>query len=145
MPNMPAARPLEDGQSLLTVGFSQIFKTAKHINSEYRHGLRWFLLAVLFSEAAANALVIVSVVYLNEHIGFSGAQIGIFFLITLIAGLPGAVVATKVTGLLDPKRSWQLAAASLTIWTAGGAILMDLLPQFAAYLWGAGFGLNLGW
>ena len=51
MSTAPANHVLPEGHSLLTEGFKQNWKTAKSINRHYKHGLRWFLLAVVFAEA----------------------------------------------------------------------------------------------
>ena len=146
LPHMPAARPLEEGKSLLWEGFHQVFHTAKRINNTFRCGLRWYLLAVIFAEAAANAFTVVAVVYLDEHKGLTGTEIGIFFLVVLLASLPGSYVQPRITGRLDPNRSWQLCMFCLMVWAAGGAVLTDAFDSKAvAYAWGVGIGVFLGW
>ena len=48
LPEAPARQTLAEGQSLATAGFSQVFSTAKLINSEYKKGARWFFFALIF-------------------------------------------------------------------------------------------------
>lgn len=51
MPATPAQHKLPEGRSILTEGFRQNWKTAKHINTHFKGGVRWFLLGTAFSEA----------------------------------------------------------------------------------------------
>jgi MFS-type transporter involved in bile tolerance (Atg22 family) len=145
LPHVPANHALPDGRSLVTVGFVQVYQTAKDINKKYRHGLRWFLLAVVFSEAAATAFAIVSVIYLNDELGMSGAEIGIFFVVTLLGSIPGSLIGAKITNRLDPNRSYQLCMLCLIVWSAGGAIVANAVPRALTYVWGVFLGSLLGW
>lgn len=138
---------LPEGRSLVTEGFFRVYHTAKDINTNYKNGTRWFFLALIFSEAGANAFTVVAVVFLDQQLGLSFTDIGIFFFVTLVSSIPGSFLGRFVTRRLDPKRSWQVNMVSIFIWTAGGAIILDIpddLP-FLAYLWGCGIGLLLGW
>ena len=49
--NVPAQRKLSKGESIVTAGFVQVFKTAKGIKKHYGSTLGYFLLAVMFSDA----------------------------------------------------------------------------------------------
>jgi MFS-type transporter involved in bile tolerance (Atg22 family) len=144
-PPAPASHTLPAGHSLLTEGFLQLFRTAKMIHRDYSHGLRWFLYAVVFAEAAANAFTVVAVIYLDEHIGMSGPEIGIFFVATLVGTIPGTQLGKYVTNRLDPNRSWQLSMVCIVIWSTLGALGADYLPTYLAYLWGLLQGMLLGW
>lgn len=148
MEAVPARHVLPEGHSLLTEGFSRVYKTAKDINQFYKHGTRWFFLALIFAEASANAFTVVAVVFLDEQLGLSFTDIGIFFFVSLVSSIPGSIVGSFVTRRLDPKRSWQLSMTLMFTWAAGGAIVLDYIPQdlsYLAYLWGCGIGLLLGW
>jgi len=147
MPTVPARRTLPEDCSLLKQGFVQVFETAREIQRSYKKGLRWFYLCVIMAEAAAAAFTVVSVVYLDEQIGLSATQIGIFFLVTLVGSPVGAYLATVVTSRTDPKKSWMLSMTLLTIWAAGGAIVLDVYveSQIPVYFWGILIGVFLGW
>ena len=47
----PAVRAVPEGHWLLLEGFKQNWRTAKSVQKHYKHGLRYFLLAVVFAEA----------------------------------------------------------------------------------------------
>ncbi len=143
-----ARHVLPEGQTLLTQGFSQVYHTACNVNRLYKRGTRWFFLAVIFAEASANAFTVVAVVFLDEQLGMSFTDIGIFFFVSLVSSIPGSFVGAFVTRRLDPKRSWQVVMSLMYLWTAAGAIVMDYLPRdlsYLAYVWGCGVGMLLGW
>jgi MFS transporter, UMF1 family len=148
MPSAPASHALPPGRCrLLTLGFVQVYHTTRKLNQEfYCTGLKWYLAALIFAEAGVNSFTVLAVVYLKDHIGLSGTEIGIFFLVVLIATLPGAFLSSKITNWLrSPNRSWQLCLAFLIVCTAGGALIVDQSPQFVAYIWGVCSGILLGW
>ena len=145
LPHVEPRDSLREGQRLVTAGFTKVFQTAREINANYKHGARWFFLAVIFAEAGANSFTIVSVVFLDEQLGLSGTEIAIFFLVTLIFTVPGSKIAAYITRKTDPRRSWQMAMGVLFAWTVGGALLLDVIPSYLAYVWGCGIGLLLGW
>ena len=51
LPHVPALHKKPDETPLLKAGFSQLWRTAKGINSHYGTTLRWFFLATCFAEA----------------------------------------------------------------------------------------------
>lgn len=55
LPKVEAKRPLPEGKSFSSAGFSQLWRTIKLINSKYKNSLRLFLLAVLFAESGYTA------------------------------------------------------------------------------------------
>jgi UMF1 family MFS transporter len=145
MPHMPARKELPEGHWLIIEGFVQNWKTAKSINTHYSHGLRWFLLNVVFAEAAAAALTTLSVVYLDETVGMSGTEIGIFFLITLLFTLPGSSLGAYVTHKTNPNTSLRIAQFIVMITAIVGALILDSVKSKPlAYGWGVCFGIGLG-
>jgi MFS-type transporter involved in bile tolerance (Atg22 family) len=145
LPTRPASHPLPESKTLITQSFVQVWQTTKKINKLYSHSLRWFLLAVVFAEAAANAFTVVSVVFLDEQIGFSTQEIGIFFLITLIFTLPGSRLGAWVTHKTSPTISYQIVMLLLMITATVGAFILEEGRTFVAYGWGAFIGVELGW
>lgn len=145
---VPPRHVLPEGHSLLTQGFRQVYHTAVDVNRRYKRGTRWFFLALIFAEASANAFTVVAVVYLDEQLGLSFTEIGIFFFVSLVSSIPGSFLGRYVTRRLDPKRSWAMVMSLLFAWSAAGAIILDFLPKdlfYLAYVWGGGIGMLLGW
>jgi hypothetical protein len=60
LPARPARHVLHEGQWMLTAGFAQNWNTTKAIWSQYRKGLKWYLLALIFAEASAAAITNIS-------------------------------------------------------------------------------------
>jgi MFS-type transporter involved in bile tolerance (Atg22 family) len=67
LPSAPARHTLHDGHSLWTEGFKQNCKTIKTIQQDYKHGLRWFLLATTFAEACTYHNVMYRTVCLSNR------------------------------------------------------------------------------
>eukprot|EP00934_Nitzschia_sp_Nitz4_P006401 Nitzschia sp. Nitz4//scaffold155_size52807//30637//32354//NITZ4_006801-RA/size52807-augustus-gene-0.54-mRNA-1//-1//CDS//3329537384//6391//frame0 len=142
---VPPRHQLPEGRSLWTAGFSQTFNTAKAIKEKYSHGTWWFFCSLVFAEAGVNAFTTVAVVFLDEQMGLSGTEIGIFFLTTLVCAVPGARIGAWVTEKTNPKRSYQIALAVMTVIAAGGAVILDFIPSWLSYVWGGGIGVTIGW
>ena len=146
MPRVPAKHTLPEGRWMLAQGFVQNWDTAKDINRHYKKGLRWFLLSVIFGEAAANAFTIVSVVFLDEQLGLSGTEVGIFFFLALLGMIPGGKLSEFVTSRSNPKISWCLSMMALFIVSTVGSLTLSKDNAFPfSYAWGFGIGILLGW
>jgi len=155
MPNAPAARQLETGSSgccsLFTHGFVQIFRTVRDINKSYKKGLRWYLLALVFAESAVNAFTTVSVVFLGDKLKFSGTEIGIFFLVTLLGSFPGGCISSAVSKRTNPNTSWKLSQVAILVVAIVGANILRATPiggdqiMVVANAWGFVVGICLGW
>lgn len=93
--NLPGKEPkhtLPKGNSLILAGFKQNLYMTKKIWSNYKAGLRWYLLSTIFAEAAASAVGSTAVIFLSLHLKLTAFQIGIFF----EASLVGVIIGTKV-------------------------------------------------
>mmetsp|Transcript_22644 Transcript_22644/g.25972 ORF Transcript_22644/g.25972 Transcript_22644/m.25972 type:complete len:535 (+) Transcript_22644:111-1715(+) len=144
----PAVRKLPEGNWLLFEGYRQNWNTAKSVQHYYKHGLRWYLLAVVFSEASATSITTVSIVYLTSSIQLSTTQVGIFFIITLVATSGGTFWATFVTNRTNPNTSWKLSMVYLFVVLMIGTLVLDDIPQNLkelSYIWAIFVGLGLGW
>ena len=146
LPKTPASHSLPDGNHLLLQGFTQNWATAKMIQRDYKKGMRWFLLALCFAEATANTFTLVAVVYLDEVLGFSGTEIGIFFAISLVGTIPGGLFARFVTSKTNPNTSWRLSMIVLFgLGVFGGLVLNRDNGSILGYVWGGMVGITLGW
>ena len=145
LPSAPAAHELPENKTLFTQSFAQVWQTIKSLNKNYDKSLRWFFLALIFAEAAANAFVVVAVVFLGNQLGMTGAQIGIFFLVALLGALPGSKIGAIITSRNNPNISWRLSMIYLITTTIVGVFVLDKGLHNVAYMWGVVVGLGLGW
>lgn len=146
LPKSEAKRTLPEGKSLCSAGFSQIFQTAKHINSNYRRSIRWYLLALMFAEAGANSFTICAVTYLNEVLKMSGTETGIVFLIVLVCTIPGSFLCEYVVNKTNFNIGWRLNMLYFAIITAVGVfVLNDENDKVATYIMGIFWGIAVGW
>jgi len=147
-PKMPKSHELPEGHSLLTEGFRQNWRTIKNISTHYRRSLGFYFLGVAFAEAATNTFTVVANTFLIDVLGFTGTQVGIFFLITLLCTLPGSKLGSYVTIKTNPSISWRLSMVGLAIVANIGVVVLDMIPperSYLSYIWGAFVGLFLGW
>mmetsp|Transcript_14349 Transcript_14349/g.23229 ORF Transcript_14349/g.23229 Transcript_14349/m.23229 type:complete len:543 (+) Transcript_14349:110-1738(+) len=148
-PKRPARHSLEGSKqkSILMAGFYQNYKTAKLIWTKYRKGLKWYLLALMFADSSASAMVTVSVTYLSDTVGLTSTEIGIFFLVALIGTIPGSKMGSMVTAKTNPNTSWKMSQLFLTIVTIIGAVTMEDIngPKELSFIWGLVVGILLGW
>jgi MFS-type transporter involved in bile tolerance (Atg22 family) len=108
--------------------------------------LRWFLLAVVFANAGANAFTVVAVVFLGDHLGMSGQEVGIVFLITLVASIPGSFLGSIVTKRTNPNTSWKIDLFLFSLVTFGGSFALSGPDRsYLAYVFGVLWGVILGW
>lgn len=146
MPKIPARHVVPQGKSLLLQGFRQNWQTAKRIQRDYKKGLRWYLLALIFAEATANSFTLVAVVYLDDALGFTGTDIGIFFVVALFGMIPGGKLGSMITNKTNPNTSWRLSLLTLFgLGVFGGLALTRDNGKTLGYAWGFVVGLNLGW
>ena len=143
-----ARRKLSIKESLFGTGCRQVFRTASSISRHYGPSLGWFLLAVTFSEAAANAFVLVAVTYLKEVMGFGSSEIGILFFIVIIAFIPGSYLGQWLTVVTScPKTTMKLQLVTFILVNFAGFFFFLTKPEQAtlAYVFGALWGVLLGW
>jgi MFS-type transporter involved in bile tolerance (Atg22 family) len=146
LPKVKAKRALPEGKSIWGAGFTQIYHTAKHINTHYKRSIRWYLLALCFAEAGANSFTVCAVTYLNEVIKLTGTQIGIVFLIVLICTVPGAKFSEFVVKKTNYNTGWRLNMLYFAcITTIGAFILNDENDKILTYIMGCFWGIALGW
>lgn len=155
LPNAPPGRRQHpEGQEettptlcfLLKQGFVQNWRTFAHIHRGYKHSLRWYLLATMLGEGAANAFITVAVIVLTEHLGLEASEIGIVF----VGGLFGITLACRpasyITRRTNPSVSWRLAMlATGTVSTIGALTLDRDNARPWAYVWVFFACLALGW
>jgi len=99
----------------------------------------------VFVLAAAAAITSVSVVYLSDTLKLDSTGTAIFFLVTLIGTLPGCRLASFVTSKSNPNTSWKLSMLTLFVTMVIGALVLESVPSYCAYIWAFFVGIALGW
>jgi len=141
----PAARKLPEGHSLITEGFRRNWQTAKSIQKHYKNGLRWFFLGLALGEAAGSAVFTLAVIYLTQELNLSSTETSIFFVIALLGTLPGTVFGGWVTKKTNPNTSWKLSMVVVFVFFSIGALGLEYVAGYWAYVWAACIGFPLGW
>ena len=140
MPSRTATRELPLGTGCfgtLTYGFRQNLRTAKSIWSDYKKGLRWYLLATMFVQSAVGALTTISVVYLSSEVGLNASDITLFFLVVLVGTIPGSKVASMLSEKVSPNTSWQMSMVALFVAMVIGALTLGDAPnKYLSLIWG---------
>lgn len=146
IPNRPRKHKLPKGQSILLAGFKQNWRTCKSIWKNYKTGLRWFLVATAFAEAAAAGVTTTAVIFLNGNLQLSPLQIGIFFQVSLMTVIVGTKLGAVVTKYTNPVTSLKLSQLGLCLVIAIGVHLVQYAKSKSrTYIWGAAIGIFLGW
>lgn len=83
-------RLLPEGTSVIMAGFKQVYVTTGGILKYYPQTLTWFLLGVVFSEAAVSTLSVVAVSFFYE-LGFKGSILGVIFFVVVVFTIPGSM------------------------------------------------------
>jgi MFS transporter, UMF1 family len=141
----PPQREIPSGQTLWTAGFIQIYHTSIHI---YKHlpALKWFYISVSFIDAGVNALSTILVTYLTDTLAFTARENGLVFLILLMAGVPGSLLAGYTAMHWNPVRSLIAATTLMSITTIVFAIVVTGPgQQLETYILAIGWGLPIGW
>ena len=133
-------------RNLLFSGFVQNWRTFKHIQSKYKNSIRWFFLALVFAEAAANAFVTVAVIFLTEELGLETTEIGIFFLVALLAIMMGCRVGAMMTRWTNPNLSWRLSMFYMFVLSTLGALTLNREnAKPYSFIWGFVTCIGMGW
>jgi len=82
---------------------------------------------------------------MSDHLQMASSEIGIVFLITLVAIVPGAMVGSVATKKTNPNTSLKICLCLFIVFTIGGAFALAG-PELAymAYVWAIFWGLSIG-
>lgn len=144
LPSRPPTQKVPEGHKLLLEGFRQNWRSLKKIHRHYK-SFQWFLIASALAEAGVSSLLPIAVTFLQGELNFSGTQVGIVFLISLLCSLPGTYGAAKVTEYLNPNSSLKLGLLVFAVVTAGGSFALTADRPYLGYVWGVLWGASLGW
>lgn len=142
----PARRHLNEGESLCSAGFIQVFRTARGIKKHYSSTLGYFLLAAVSCNAASGSFALIAVTYLYEVCNVTGQTLGIIVLIILISAVPGSYLGAWVSNKTNPKTSMKILLISMIGYNFLAFLTMTSPePKILPYIYGAGWGMLLGW
>lgn len=140
-----AVRTLPEGHSMLLEGFRNNFKTMKSVQKDFKKGIRWFFLALTFSQAAAQACTSLCVIYLTDSLQLGSFGINIFFLVTLLCALIGCPLGAKLSQRFNPMASYQYSCLYLVVALSVGLLTLEYGPKECAHVWAVFVGIGLGW
>jgi hypothetical protein len=67
LPSVPALQSLPENQTLFTHGFIKVWHTAKVINRDFKKGLRWYFLGLIFAEVRLCKMELCNYTYQHEN------------------------------------------------------------------------------
>jgi MFS-type transporter involved in bile tolerance (Atg22 family) len=142
----PKLREVPEGESILSTGFQQLWKTSKVVKSEYR-ALKWFMIALLWSpEAGAGTVLAIVVTFLSVVVKCTVADISLMSLVNLFANIPGAMMSKFMCKKINPLNSFRVAE----LWFAGCMGLFAYTvtgpeTKNLVYLYAVLIGFSVGW
>eukprot|EP00536_Pseudo-nitzschia_multiseries_P016375 jgi/Psemu1/299247/fgenesh1_pm.1096_\ len=141
----PASQQVPANESLVSAGFSKIYKTTQTILLHHS-AIKWFLVSAAFTQAATTTFSTIAITYMTEMLGFSPRENGIAILILLLFGVPGTRIAAYLTRSLNPIRSLQI---NLVFWIFSiffaSLFLYEPGQQGMAYGFAMLWGISIGW
>mmetsp|Transcript_32631 Transcript_32631/g.50662 ORF Transcript_32631/g.50662 Transcript_32631/m.50662 type:complete len:225 (-) Transcript_32631:35-709(-) len=81
----------------------------------------------------------------REEVKFDAIQVGIVFATALITSLFGSFIGAVVTSKTNPRVSWIWCLVYFVVVTLGGAFALAEERAYLGYVWGALWGIGLGW
>jgi len=140
-----ALHNLEDGESLLLVGFTSVLKTSRKVFKEYK-ALKWLLIALLFSpEAGAGVISSIAVTFLQVKVQMTPLELSYVLLTILVTQIPGSLLSKFVCNRLNPMNSYRLALFSFTLSSALALTVTGPSRKSWVYFFAALWGISLGW
>jgi UMF1 family MFS transporter len=145
MKKRPALHEMKENEGYLTKGFMQLKSTFARLGSDYRP-MKWFLIAIVFTEAAIQAFISIAISFTSLQLKMSAGEIGLLMGIVLMFAVPGSFIFAKVTKKFGPIKSFM---GMCVYWG-----LIELLAVFFvtdetqktnAFFFGILWGLGFGW
>lgn len=143
----PPASKLPNGNTILTAGFRKLGSTFHEISSKYGHVKHFLVFSLAWSEAGSRTLPIIAITYMSDFLEMNSQEIGVALLMTLIGGMPGALIGNYVCRLYqNPVRSTQICLILFTTNTLFAGILLRASTQ-KNWMYGFAFvwGICQGW
>jgi len=141
----PCSRTLQEGKSLWTAEFIQVFHSSIRVWKHYK-ALKWFYIAVAFADAAIQSLITIAVTFLTDQLEFTSFENGIAILVMLVASVPGGVFAGWITARFhNPIFTSIVSVVIMAVNTLVAAlVLRGPAQQIETYLLAGDWGLGTG-
>jgi len=136
--NRPAtARPDEEGMSLAMVGFKRVRKTLKEIRTY--QGLPLFMVAYFLFSDAITTVIYYAALFGETVYAFSTTDILIFFAVTQLTAIPGAILFGYIADRIKTKPTLMI---TLGIWIV--ALLIAFFGSDPILWWVVGLIAGVG-
>lgn len=139
----PALNVLEEGQSILTSGFKQIYRTSGKL---YRTNvaLLWFYAAVALGDV--KSFTGIALTFLSSQQQFNSMDLGIAAITMLVSTIPGAALSSFLCRRFNPIRSSIMALVCFVIVTSCASVFLTGPNQnLPTYVFVAGWGIVGAW
>lgn len=140
-----AKRIVPEGSNMFKEAIKNNWATVKSLQKTYKKGMRWFFLALTFSQAAAQTSVSVANIYLSDTLKMGTLEIIGFFASVLLVSLAGCPLGTWVCKKTNAKVSYQLGMIYFFLSISVGALVLEMLPFYCVFIWGGFVGIAFGW
>ena len=142
----PATSAVRHGQTLVTSGFSKVWESVNRI-ARHHKPLSWVICSLMFAEAAMSGLITIATTFLSVVLKMNAEEVGLTFLVVLVAGIPGSWLSGLTTVLLNiPIKSAILCNICFVLVTGCAAVTLRGPEHKAlAYMFGLLWGVLIGW
>lgn len=140
-----ARRIVPEGSNMFKEAIKNNWATIKSMQKTYKKGMRWFFLAITFSQAAAQTAVSVANIYLTDTLKMGTLEIIGFFASVLLVSLLGCPLGAWVSRKTNAKVSYQIGMIYFFLAISVGALVLEMLPFYCVFIWGAFVGIAFGW
>lgn len=142
----PATSNIRLGQTLVSSGFYKVWESSNRIARQYKP-LFWVICCLMFAEAAMSGLTTIATTFLTVVLKMNADEVGLTFLVVLVAGIPGSWLGGWTTVQLKSPIKSAILCNVLFILVTGGAAFMLHGPEHKvlAYMYGALWGILMGW
>eukprot|EP00977_Amphora_coffeiformis_P000687 scaffold149_cov179-Amphora_coffeaeformis.AAC.10 len=142
----PASSVIQPGQTLVTSGFYKVWESSNRIARHYKP-LFWVICSLMFAEAAMSGLTTIATTFLSVVLKMNASEIGLTFLVVLVAGIPGSWLGGWTTvQLKSPIKSAILCNVLFVLVTGCAAFMLrNSEHKRLAYMFGLLWGTCIGW
>jgi len=127
----------EEGQGIISIGFSRILRTFKEIRSY--QGVPLFMIAYFLFSDAISTVIAYAAIFGRAVYGFEPEMILIFFAVTQLAAIPGAFIFGYIADHIGTKRTLMI---TLVLWIL--ALFIAFIGEGEIIWWSVGMMAGVG-